>query len=147
MTGPGHDTAGGADEPPRPDEELKSFAEEADSLWHITFAPLIWAVHFGVGYAATAIACARAPDPDAPLDGLRLALGALTLAALVGIGWVARHAWRRWDFLDDRDYEHEAAIEEDRHEFLGHAGFLLAIISFIGVLYVAMPALLLESCR
>ena len=127
--------------------EGRSLGEEADSLWRITFAPLVWALHFGASYAATAIVCARHAGPEEPLAGLRLGLGALTVLALAAIAFVAWRSWRRWDFLDDRDYEHEAAIEEDRHEFLGHAGFLLAIISFIGVLYVAMPALLLESCR
>ena len=136
-----------SEEPPRHEEERKSFAEEADSLWRITFGPLIWAVHFGASHAATAITCARFAAIDDPLGILRLAIGALTLLALAGIAWVAWRAWQRWDFLDDRDYEHEAAIEEDRHEFHGHAGFLLALISFVGVLYVAMPPLLLETCR
>jgi len=53
----------------------------------------------------------------------------------------------QWDYLDDRDYEHDLARKEDRHEFLGHASFLLSIISFIGVIYVAMPVLFLETCR
>ena len=120
----------------------KEFAEEADSIWRITFGPLIWAVHFGVSYAATAIVCAKGGDAAT----LRAGIGALTVAALLGIAYVGWRAWRQWDFLDDRDYEHELAREEDRHEFLGHAAFLLAIVSFIGVVYVALPALVIEGC-
>jgi hypothetical protein len=39
------------------------------------------------------------------------------------------------------------AQAEDRHRFLGHAAFLLAVVSFIGVSYSSLPVLLLESCR
>ena len=120
----------------------KEFAEESDSIWRITFGPLIWAVHFGASYAATAIVCAKGGD----VDVLRTGVVALTAAALAGILYVGRRAWRQWDFLDDRDYEHELAREEDRHEFLGHAAFLLAIVSFIGVAYVALPTLVIGSC-
>ena len=121
----------------------KEFAEESDSLWRITFGPLIWAVHFGVSYAATAIACAK---PFGEPEDLVAAIGALTVAALAGIAWVGWRAWVQWDYLDDRDYEHELAREEDRHEFLGHAAFLLAVVSFIGVVYVALPAFAIGSC-
>ena len=130
----------------RPAEDERSFAEESDSLWRLTFGPLIWALHFATSYAATAIVCARFAGPAQPLTELRIALAILTALALSGIAWIAWRSWRRWDFLDDHDYEHAAAIEEDRHEFLGHASFLLALISFIGVLYVAMVPLLLGSC-
>ena len=68
---------------------------------------------------------------------------AIALVAILVIGW---RSWKQWDFLDDYDYVHDLAVGEDRHEFLGHASFLLSIISFIGVCYVAMPAFFLTSC-
>lgn len=127
-------------------QEEKSFAEEADSLWLITFAGGIWAVHFALSYGATAIVCAKwASSPDA-VTALRLAIAAATTLALAGIVMVGWRSWRQWDSLDDHDHEHQLAKEEHRHAFLGHASFLLSIISFIGVVYVALPVLLLKDC-
>ena len=127
----------------RKKEERKSFAEEASSLWLITFAGSIWAIHFAVCYAATAVVCQKFPDA---VESLRLGIGLATAIALVAILLIAWRSWKQWDFLDDYDYVHDLAVEEDRHEFLGHASFLLSIISFIGVCYVAMPAFFLTSC-
>lgn len=71
----------------------------------------------------------------------------LTALALGGIALAAWRSWKQWDFLDDYDYSHDLAREEDRHEFLGHAAFLLSIVSFVGVIYVAMPVWLAGSCQ
>lgn len=128
-------------------EETKTLAEEADSLWLITFAGSIWAVHFLVCYCATAVICAKLGGDAAAILMLRLALGGVTLVALAGIAFVGWRSWLQWDFLDDWDYVHNLARKEDRHEFLGHASFLLSIISFIGVIYVSLPALFLETCQ
>lgn len=124
-------------------QEAREFAAEATSLWRITFAPLIWAVHFVICYAATAVTCARGGD----IDGLRIGIAVGTLCALLAILWLARMAWRQWDVLRDRDWENDTGTGEDRHQFLGHAAFLLAIISFIGVAYVGLPVLLIGSCQ
>ncbi|MBM9596175.1 hypothetical protein [Roseitranquillus sediminis] len=123
------------------------FAEEADSLWRITLGPLIWALHFVASYGTTAAWCAKVATAFEPVPGLRIGLAVLTVAALAGIVWVGWRAWRQWDFTEDWDYVNKEGENEDRHEFLGHAAFLLAIVSFVGVVYVAMPVLLIESCR
>lgn len=128
-------------------EETRTLAEEADSLWLITFAGSIWAVHFLVCYCATAVICAKFGGDAAAIHMLRMALGGFTLLALAGIGFVGWRSWVQWDFLDDWDYEHKLSEDEDRHEFLGHASFLLSIISFIGVIYVSFPVLFLETCQ
>ena len=128
----------------RSDSQSKEFAENADSLWRITLGPLIWALHFVACYAATAVWCAKAGG--AGLDPLRWGIAALTLVSLAGILWVAWRSWRQWDYLDDYDYAHDTASTEDRHEFLGHAAFLLCVVSFIGTVYTALPALFAASC-
>ena len=125
----------------------QEFREEADSIWRITFAPLVWALHFVISYGATAVWCAKLAGPGEPIPFLRMGIAALTAVALVMIARVGWRAWRQWDFTDDWDYVHDQGVSEDRHEFLGHAAFLLAIVSFIAVIYVAMPALFIESCR
>jgi lysylphosphatidylglycerol synthetase-like protein (DUF2156 family) len=126
-------------------QDAQEFRSEAVSLWRITFGPLVWAVHFAVSYGATAVICAKG-DAGA-VDSLRLGVGIGTAVALAGIIWLAWQAWKQWDLVRDRDWENDQGNGEDRHQFLGHAAFLLAVISFIGVSYVALPVLLIGSCQ
>lgn len=133
-----------AEHRPAPDEERREFREERESLWRIILAPVAWAMHFVICYAAAAVVCAKAPGL---VDSLRLGIGALTLLALGLIGWLGRRAWRQWDVLNTGDYRNPLGEAEDRHQFLGHAAVLLALISAIGVTYVALPAIFLETCR
>lgn len=67
----------------RDDEETREFREEADSLWRITLGPLIWAAHFVLCYAATAVVCAKFGGAEGA--ALRTGTGLLTVFALVGI--------------------------------------------------------------
>lgn len=129
----------------REHQDAREFRSEAFSLWRITFGPLIWAVHFVVSYGATALICAK--GDGGAFEALQLGIGIGTAVALVGIAWLAWHAWKQWDLLNDREWENDRDDGEDRHQFLGHAAFLLAVISFIGVSYVALPALLIGSCQ
>lgn len=131
---------------PREQDELKSWAEERDSIWRLAFGPLIWVAHFVLTYGGTSLTCFKLDHFDWSVAFLRGSIGAITVLALVGIGVVAWRSWRRWDYLDDYDYEHDRAVEEDRHEFLGHAAFLLAVLSAVGVVYVALPAAFMSNC-
>lgn len=124
-------------------QEAREFRSEAMSLWRITFAPTIWAVHFVASYGLAALICAKGGS----VGTLRLGIGIGTVLALAGIGWLGWKAWRQWDIVQDRDWENDTGTSEDRHQFLGHAAFLLAIISFIGVAYVALPAALIGTCQ
>lgn len=126
--------------------ELKIFFEEQSSLWLIALGPTIWAVHFIVCYAATSVVCAKLQGLAEGGWLLRALIGGTTAVALAGIGWIAWRSWRQWDFMDDGDYVHHRPVTEHRHEFLGHASFLLACLSFVGVLYVALPAVFVTGC-
>lgn len=112
------------------------------SLWHMILAPTVWAVHFCVVYGWTAVQCVRAGGPDAARTGVLLAT-AVALVVIVVLGW---KAWKQWDYLDDFDYVHDQPTTEHRREFLGHAGWLLAIVSAIGVGFNALPAIFIRSC-
>ncbi|MFD1343117.1 hypothetical protein [Litorisediminicola beolgyonensis] len=112
------------------------------SLWHMITAPTIWALHFCVIYGWTAAVCAKTGDAELARTGIVAA----TVAALLGIAISGWRAWRQWDYLDDRDYVHDQPTEEHRREFLGHAGWLLALVSAIGVLFNASPAFWIGSC-
>lgn len=129
---------------PRADEERHEFREEAESLWRITLAPTTWAMHFVLSYGAAAVVCAKAP---ALAGVLRLGIGALTVLALALIGWLGWRAWRQWDVSNTGDHTNALGEAEDRHQFLGHAAVLLALISGLGVIYVALPALFIGDCR
>lgn len=130
---------------PSENEERRSFREEASSLWLIALAPSVWAFHFAGVYGATAVVCEKAESVEA-VDLLRIGIGMVTLIALVLIGLVARKAWRQWDYLDDYDHVHHRPTGEHRHEFLGHAAFLLSIMSMVAVVYTALPAVLIGTC-
>ncbi|MFD2739463.1 hypothetical protein ACFSUD_07790 [Sulfitobacter aestuarii] len=127
-------------------QESAEFREEADSLWRLTLGPLVWALHFVISYGATALVCARIAGSAEAVALLRLGIGALTLLAVALILWLGWRSWRQWDVIRDRDWENDQGHSEDRHQFMGHAGFLLAVISLIGVVYVALPVLLIGSC-
>lgn len=132
------------DRQPRPDRDRRAFREEAESLWRITLAPVTWAAHFVTSYGLVAVICAKAPGL---LGAARIGLGLATLLALAAIGWLGWRAWRQWDYRSTGDYTNALGQADDRHQFLGHAAALLAMISAIGVTYGALPVLLLDSCR
>ena len=125
-------------------EDRDEFTDESTSLWRIAFAPTVWAFHFLFCYGGAAVWCAKFGGTPG-VTFMRLSILVLTLLALgliVWLGWRSVHQWE----------PHEAQAEalhspEGRHRFLGHAAFLLSVISFVGVLYVALPALFIGSCR
>ena len=133
-----------------PEQERAEFGEEVSSLFRIALGPTIWAAHFVLSYASVAVHCAKFAGELDPIPGFRLALGMLTLAALAAIAWTGVLAFRQWN-VDARRGLREVAVdlveeEEGRHEFLGHAALLLAIVSFVGVVFSALPVLYVGSC-
>jgi hypothetical protein len=127
---------------PGSDKEHREFAEERASLLKITFAPLIWAGHFVVCYGLVALTCAKGWD----IATVQTLLIWLSAAVLGVIGWTGWLAWRQWNPRETGDFVNRRGKEEDRHHFLGHAAFLLAVISLLGVIFVTMPLVLLEGC-
>lgn len=127
----------------------QEFREEQASLVRITLAPVVWATHFLLSYCATAIFCAKLATPQVAIEALRWGIGAATLVALGVIAWAGVRSWHQWrEGNEDSLIEEDAdGSSEDRHQFLGHAALLLSVISFIGVTYTALPALLAASCR
>lgn len=127
------------------EEKRRSFREDGSSLWLIVLAPAQWAFHFAAVYAAAAVYCAKAGGAE-DLDNLRLGIAAATLLVLAGIGYVGIRSWRQWDhqgaFLD----HHRQPTNEHRHRFLGHAAFLLSVLSGVAVIFTALPALFIGAC-
>jgi hypothetical protein len=108
--------------------------------------PAIWFAHFLVTYTTVAVACgSRGPSRDA-LAGAQMLVLAYTLVALGGITVVARSGWRRHRHGAET-VPHDMDTPGDRHRFLGFATYLLAILSAMATLFVAVATALLPDCR
>jgi hypothetical protein len=116
------------------------------SLWLLTIAPTIWAVHLLLCYITAAIWCARFVAAGGPLGGVRSAVGWYTAVALVGIGVIGWEGFRRHRHGTEAT-THDLDSVEDRHRFVGFATLLLAGLSAVGVLYAALAAIYFETCR
>ncbi|WP_432254534.1 hypothetical protein [Limimaricola sp. AA108-03] len=134
------------DRPSHPREDEHEFSEERESLWRITLGPTIWAFHFLISYAAVSVYCFKF-ERMFSMGALRIALIAMTVAMLAAIAWIGWRAFLRWDVRDTGEFSNPEGSAEDRHQFLGHAGFLLALVSFIGVVYDTLPLIILGTCQ
>jgi hypothetical protein len=124
--------------PPRPLDK--------GSLWLLTIAPTIWAVHLLLSYVTSAIWCAKFAGPASSLGSVRAAVAWYTGIALVGIAVVGWEGLRRHRHGTEAT-THDLDSPEDRHRFLGFATLLLAGLSAVAVLYAALAATFFETCR
>ena len=120
-------------------------SEKNQSLWLLTAAPSIWALHFLLCYLTAAIWCGMLAGRDGPLSTVRLAIGAYTALALIGIGITGWIGYRRHTY-GNATPPHDFDSPEDRHRFLGFATLLLSALSAVATLYVALPAFFIRSC-
>ncbi|WOI55266.1 hypothetical protein [Palleronia sp. LCG004] len=126
-------------------DRAKPHVPPKTAMWQLIAGPIIWSVHFVLTYGGTAIFCAKLEMGPLALP-LRGYVAGVTIAALVAIAITGWLAWVKWDLTDDWDYIHEEPTDEERTEFLGHAGVLLCVVSAIGVIFVGLPALLITGC-
>lgn len=124
---------------------MRILPREVESLWTLFTGPVIWAVHFLLCYVGAALFCAKREWLAFGFGGLRLAIAALTAAAIAAIMLSAWLAWRQWGFGTD-DPPHDGATRGDRILFQGFATLLLSGLSLVAVVYVALPALFLTEC-
>jgi hypothetical protein len=121
-------------------------ARNTDTLWLLTTAPAIWAVHLLASYISAAVWCAKFVPPGGPLGGVRAAIIWYTVAALAGIAVVGWEGFRRHRHGTEAT-THDLDTPEDQHRFLGFATLLLAGLSAVAVLYVALAVSFFETCR
>lgn len=112
-------------------------------LWRMLPSPLIAAVHFTVCYMATSVYCIRSGRDD--LTALNVLLGAFTAVALLAIGLLAWAAWRRLRLV--RQSREGSAKRRGETEFLARITWYLALLSFVGVLFIAAPLGFFGGCR
>jgi hypothetical protein len=120
-------------------------SEGNQSLWLVTAAPLVWALHFLASYATAALWCAKVVGPVDGLAGARALIGVYTAIALPGIGLIGRVGYNRHR-LDGASLPHDADTPEDRHRFLGFATMLLSALSAMAVAYTAIAAAVIDRC-
>lgn len=120
--------------------------ESKETLWLIITSPTLWAVHFLACYATAAVWCAKLPMLNNALSVVRLLIGVYTVVALAGIAVIGVVAFRHHRF-GRATAPHDLPTDEDRHRFLGLAAVLLSGLSAVAVIYVALVALFVESCR
>lgn len=123
-----------------------SFPEKHESLWILTAAPVLWAVHFLLSYLTAAIWCAKFVGTDGSLLGVRRAITVYTIVALIGIGITGWVGFRRHGFGLET-VPHDFDSPESRHRFLGFATLLLSGLSAIATLYTALAAVFIRSCH
>ncbi|MGA0531977.1 hypothetical protein [Hansschlegelia sp. KR7-227] len=124
------------------------------NLVTLVTAPTVWALHFLVCYVAAATHCAKAMADARVMTGAawpditeaRIVIAAATLAALAAIALASRQAWTHWGD-GDADPPYDDATKDDRQQFLGFATILLCGLSFVGVIFVALPAVFIGDCR
>jgi hypothetical protein len=130
-----------------------STTPDRDSLWLLTVAPIVWAVHLLLSYITAAVWCAKFAGPTGSLKGIPQAVAWYTAVALLAIGIVGWAGWQRHRYPlpvrpgGTETTTHDLDSREDRHRFLGFATLLLSGLSAVGVLYAAMAATFFETCQ
>ena len=119
--------------------------KEVESLWTLFTAPVVWALHFLACYIGAAIFCEKPGFLNANFDTLRIAIGLLTLLSLAMIALAAILAWRQWGF-GAGDPPHDDPTRRDRLLFQGYATLLLSGLSFVAVIFTALPVLFITEC-
>ncbi len=112
------------------------------SLWTLIVPPTIWAGHFLFSYLWAALRCAKIGKfADFPtLYALGTALALLVILAAGAVAWVQQRT--------PGDHPpHEQGTAVDRLRFLAKSTLLLAGLSFVAVVFTAMPVVFLTDCR
>lgn len=127
------------------DTDTADLPEERETLWVLTAAPAVWAIHLLLSYMTAAVWCAKFVGPDGSLRTVRAAIASYTALAL---GAIALVGWR--GFVRHRHgaetAPHDLDSPGDRHRFLGFATLLLAGLSAVATMYAALVAVFIGSC-
>ena len=116
-----------------------------NTLWALIASPTVWALHFLFCYVYASVVCAKA-GRVAPLDDVRLAVALATVVSLLLVGTCGYFAWRE-TLIEGDPPPHQESTDEDRLRFLAVATMLLAALSFVAIIFTAMPAFIFGDCR
>ena len=125
---------------------MANLEEHAESLWWLAVSPAVWIAHFVLSYATVAIWCEKFATHGDPLGAARTAVFIYTAVGLIALALSGWRAYRRHRH-EGGEVPHHDDTPEDRHRFLGFAGLLLAGLSAVAMIYVALAAEFIGSCR
>jgi hypothetical protein len=123
-------------------------SEERESLWALILAPAIWVLYFVATYVAAAVWCGEA-SRNGTLGFMGLGIAAATVVTLVAIAMAGWRGWSRLRALNADNYTaptHDKDSPEDRGRFLAFATLLLAGLSAMATVYVAVSVVLVRTC-
>jgi hypothetical protein len=127
---------------------MTTHPERDDTLWSLTVAPTIWAVHFLLSYGSASVWCAKVGQASASIGGIRTAIAVYTAVALAGIAVSGVGGYRRHGHGHGLETTgHDFDSPDGRHRFLGFATLLLAGLSAVATIFTAVPAVFIETCR
>lgn len=115
------------------------------TLWALIASPTVWALHFLFCYVYASVLCAKA-GRLAPLDDVRLAIAMATGVSLLLVATCGYFAWRE-TLIEGDPPPHQESTEEDRLRFLAVATMLLSALSFVAIVFTALPAFIFGDCR
>ena len=117
----------------------------------LPMGPTIWAAHFFVTYVIVSLWCAPTlgggplAAASSSLTSAQPIIWGLTIAALLGIGMVGFSGYRRQGYGGETE-PHDDDTPEDRHRFLGLATMLLAGLSAVATIFVALSTTFFSTC-
>jgi len=112
------------------------------TLWTLIVPPGIWAAHFLFSYLWAALHCAKVGE----FARFPVLFAAGTLVALLAILAAGAVAWVQRKTPGDPP-PHEGGTKSDRTRFIATATLLLAGLSFVAVVFDALPVVFLNDCR
>lgn len=115
------------------------------TLWTLIVPPLAWAAHFMFAYVYAAVRCAKS-GREALVGDVRFGIAVATAVALGVVLVSAYVAWAQSRLPGDAP-PHDESTHEDRFRFLAVATLLLAGLSFVAIVFTAIPAFYFEDCR
>lgn len=119
--------------------------KEIETLWTLFTGPAIWAVHFLFCYVWAAIYCAKRDQLQFGMIFVRGGIGVATVIALVLVAAGGYLAWRQWGFGVNNP-PHNKPTEDSRTLFQGFSTLLLSALSFVAVVFTALPTLFIQAC-
>jgi hypothetical protein len=114
------------------------------TLWALVLPPTVWALHFLFCYLYAAVRCAKGGPVEA-IGDVRAGIAVATAVALLLVMASGFVAWAQSRIEGDPP-PHQESTEEDRFRFLAVSTLLLAGLSFVAILFTALPAFVFEDC-
>ena len=112
--------------------------------------PSIWMAHFFAVYLVAEVLCAVVVDADVLslplLSAATLLATALAVAAVAVTTLLAYRRWRRSASASHAAGDDRAETQGEHDAEIALAGFLLGILFIVAILFVGMPAAVLDPC-